>query len=178
MDKRIGIFLDRDGTLNEDNGYTYKTEDLRILPKVIEGLKKLKGLNLFIITNQSGINRGYYNEEDMNKFHERMLAEFEPEGIIIKKIYFCPHRPEENCGCRKPKTLLLKKAEEEFNLDLSDSYVIGDAECDILLAKNAGCKSVLVFNGKNSEKIGINPDYIAKNLEEAAEFILREVKGN
>tara|TARA_Y100000310_G_scaffold316318_1_gene367881 strand:- start:16677 stop:17933 length:1257 start_codon:yes stop_codon:yes gene_type:complete len=168
------IFFDRDATLNEDEKYTYKIEDFKLLPKVIEGLKKLKNFDFFIISNQSGIGRGYYTLKDVEKFNNHMLNEFKKHGINIKKIYLCPHAPEKNCDCRKPKTKFLKQAEKEFNLDLNNCYVIGNRETDILLAKNADCKSILVpTNGKEFDLMSINPDYRAEDLEKAAEYILK-----
>ena len=171
--KRIGIFLDRDATIIEDRGYTYKIEDFKLLPNVIEGLKKLKDFDLFIILNQSGIGRGYYTEEDMNEFNKHLLNEFEKQDIKIKKIYFCPHTPNDDCNCRKPKIELLKQAEEDFDLTLNECYVIGNRESDILCAQNAGGKGILVpINGEEFDIIDIIPDYKARDLEDAAEFIL------
>ena len=104
MDKKNkAIYLDRDGCLNEDQGYVHKVEHFKLLPGVVEGLKKLSGeFIFFIITNQSGIGRGIHTENDMHNFNGKLLSELKEEGIEIKKVYYCPHIPEDLCGCRKP----------------------------------------------------------------------------
>ena len=171
------IILDRDGTLVNDPGYVHKVEDFKLLPKVIDALKLLCSKFLFfIITNQSGVGRGYYTLEDMHKFHNHMLNEFEKENIKIEKIYICPHHPDTDCDCRKPSVKFIKEAEKEFNLDLKKSFVIGDHPHDIEMGKKAGCKSIYVLTGhgekhKNSLK---NADYIANDLYEAAEWIIKQ----
>ena len=141
------IFLDCDGTLNYDDGYTHKPSDLKIYDGVIEGLKELQDLGylLIIITNQSGINRGFYDENQMNEFHETLLSEL---GVKIEKIYFCPHKPDENCDCRKPKPKLLQKALQEFHLTPEECYFAGDKDSDIQCGLNAGTKTFLITHSK------------------------------
>ncbi len=172
------IFLDRDGTLNEDSGYTYRPESFSLLPGVAEGLVRLKGYKLFIVTNQSGIGRGYYSEEDMHEYNRRMLLELERWGIRIEKIYFCPHTPEEGCDCRKPSPKFLMQAQQEYSIDLGLSYVIGDHPGDILLAHNAGCRGIYLLTGHGGmhleEVRKINPAYVAADFKQAADFILAE----
>ncbi|MEM3373800.1 MAG: pantoate--beta-alanine ligase [Candidatus Woesearchaeota archaeon] len=174
--KNRAIFLDRDGTLNEDKGYTYKIEDLKIYPDVIENLKRVKNYKLFIITNQSGIERGFFTEKDMHNFNEKLLQELKKEDISIEKIFFCPHKPETKCSCRKPYTDALKIAEKEYNLNLSNSFVIGDHYIDVILAKNNNCKSIYLLTGqgvKNLEKAKeLFPDYVAANFKQAIDYIL------
>ena len=174
------IFLDRDGTLNEDIGYAHKLEDYELLPGVIEGLKRLKEFTLFIITNQSGIGRGYFKEEDMHEFNNHMLDEFKKESIEIEKVYFCPHAPEENCTCRKPSARYIKEAEKEYGINLAESYVIGDHAWDIVLAKNAGCKGVYLLTGHGVKHLDdsrkANPDYIAANFKQSVDYILSNNK--
>ncbi|MCK5282720.1 MAG: HAD-IIIA family hydrolase [Nanoarchaeota archaeon] len=170
------IFLDRDGTLVVDHGYVYKVDDFRLHEEVIEGLKLLKDFRLFVITNQSGIGRGYYKEEDMHNFNNRMLKEISKHGIKIEKIYFCPHTPEEKCECRKPKTKFIKQAKEEFNIGTKNSWVIGDHDSDVLLAKNTGCNAVYLLTGHGKKHLkearNAKPEYIAATLKQAAEYIL------
>ncbi len=170
------IFLDRDGTLNEDLGYTYKTEQFELLPGVIEGLKLLKDYKLFIVSNQSGIGRGYYTEEDMHKYNNRMLEEFKKHNIKIEKIYFCPHSPETECDCRKPNNKYVKEAEKTYNLDLKKSFTVGDHPADVLLAKNSGCKSIYLLTGHGVKHLDkarkANPEYIAANFMQATEYII------
>lgn len=170
------IFLDRDGTLNEDEGYVHKIEDFKLLPSVIEALKLLKNFKLIIITNQSGIGRGYYREEDFHKFNGKLIEELNKRGVKIEKTYFCPHKPEESCDCRKPNIKFVKQAEKEFNINLKESFVIGDHPHDIELGKKAGCKTVYLLTGhgeKHKDELIQKPDFIAKNLIEAAEWIIK-----
>ena len=171
------IILDRDGTLNIDEGYTYKTQDLKFFPDVFESLSRLKKeFKFIIITNQSGIGRGYYTEEDVRKFNNKMLEELKKRNIKIEKTYFCPHHPDHKCDCRKPNPKFIKEAEKEFNIDLKESWVIGDHGHDIGLGKNAGCKTIYLLTGHGVKHLDDarkqNPDYIAANLKQAADYML------
>jgi len=158
------IFLDRDGTLNIDEGYTYKTKDLKFFPGVFKALNLLKkNFKFIIITNQSGIGRGYYTERDFNKFNNRLV-----------NTYYCPHAPEKNCDCRKPNIKFIKEAEKEFDVDLKESFVIGDHPHDIGLGKNANTKTIYLLSGhgkKHFKELKIKPDYISDSLLEAIKFI-------
>lgn len=171
------IFLDRDGTLNEDEGYVHKVEDYKLLPGVIEALKLLKDKFLFfIITNQSGVGRGYYELEDVHKFNEAMLEEFEKEGIKVEEIFICPHHPDEDCDCRKPNEKFIRQAEKEYNVDLKKSYMIGDHGHDVELGLNVGAKGIYLLTGhgeKHFHNIKVKPDLIAKDLLEAAKWIIK-----
>lgn len=176
--KNKAIFIDRDGTLNHDDGYTYKTSDFKLLPNVIPGLKLLKDkFSLFIITNQSGIGRGYYSLEDVKKFNELMLREFEKEEIKIKEIYICTHAPGETCDCRKPSTKFIKTAEKKYNIDLKSSYVIGDHPNDIEMGNKSGCKTIYLLTGHGMKHIielnekSIQPSLITSSLYDAALWI-------
>ena len=174
IEKNKAVILDRDGTLVQDTGHVHKAEDFRLLPNVIEGLEKLKKFMLFVVTNQSGIGRGLYKLEDFKKFNAIMVDELERNKIKIEKIYYCPHKPEDNCVCRKPKTKFLKDAAKAYDIDLKKSFVIGDQIADIELGKNGNCKSVLVLtgNGKKTEK-EVKADFVAKDLLDAARWILK-----
>ena len=169
------VFLDRDGSIVEDKGYTYRLEDYKLIPNAVEGLKLLKDYKLIIVTNQSGIGRGYFAMEDFEKFNNHLILELKKHNIKIEKTYVCPHNPEDNCDCRKPKTKLIKDAAKEFNIDLSKSFMIGDKNIDIQMGKNAGVKTILVLTGNGmKEKENSNADYIAKDLVEAAKWILNK----
>lgn len=170
------IFLDRDGTIIENKDHIHKLEDLKLIPNAIEALKNLrdKEYELFIITNQSGIGRKKFSLEDFFYFHNFLLNILEKNDINIKKTYFCPHLPEDKCICRKPNPHFVLSAKEEFNLDLTSSYVIGDNSVDLLLGKNAEVKSICVLTGmiKSAEEaIKYSPYFIAKDLEEAVKRI-------
>lgn len=130
---RPAVFLDRDGTINVDYGYVYQPEKLEFIPGSIEGMKLLQahGFLLIIVTNQSGIARGYFTEEQMNGFHKVMAEKLDSYGVKIDGIYFCPHL--EGCTCRKPGVDLYYRAKRDFNIDFSKSYVIGDNFRDLSL---------------------------------------------
>lgn len=149
------IFLDRDGVINIDKNYVHKIEDFEFIDGVKEALKYFQNLGyiLIIVTNQSGIGRGYYRQEDFEKLTNWMIDELEKDKIFIKKVYFCPHRPDENCDCRKPNPKMILDAAKEFNVDLKKSWMIGDKESDIEAGLNAGVKkTILIGEGKTKAK--------------------------
>jgi len=177
------VFLDRDGTLNEDTLYPHKIKDFKLLPGVIQGLRKLSNEFIFvIITNQSGIGRGYYEEKDFKNFNNHLLKTFVERGIHIKKTYCCPHTPEDMCDCRKPNTRYIEQAVEEFQIDLKGSWVIGDHPHDIEMGLKAGIQTVYLLTGHGKkhldglEKNSIKPDFIAENFLQAANFIIKKIK--
>jgi len=170
------VFLDRDGVINVDKGYVHRIEDFKFIDGVIPALQRLSGsdFRLFVITDQSGIGRRYYTEKDMENVHSHMLRELSKKGIVIDRIYYCPHAPEDNCGCRKPSPLLLRNAKNDFGIDLKRSFFIGDKTKDIQAGKSAGCKAILVLTGKQGKdaEFKVEPDFVAKNLMEAVSYIL------
>lgn len=169
--KNKAVFLDRDGTINVDKDYVYKLEDLEILPNVIEGLKKLqKEYKLIIVTNQSGIARGYYTESDYINFRNELLKRLNKRGIFLSGDYRCPHIKEDNCNCRKPKTGMLEEAARNFNLDLRECWMIGDSLSDIQAGKNAGCRTIHVLTGEH-EPVSY-ADFVAIDMMGAADYIL------
>lgn len=172
------VFLDRDGTLNEDVEYLHEPEKLRLLPGVIEGLQKLQaaGFRLVIVTNQPGIGFGYFRKEDFFAVNRRMLSEFSKAGIRIDKIYFSPYTEADRTPCRKPGTALLERAVRDLNLILHECFVIGDMTSDVQLAKNAGCHSVLLRTGKAGQdgRYSVDADYTADDFLDAVEFVLKE----
>lgn len=142
------IFLDRDGVINrERNDWTFRVEDVEILDGVYEALKELqkRGFLFVIITNQSGIDLGFYTHEELEKVNQYIVGKLSENGISVAEVYSCPHHPTVGkCICRKPDSLMLEKAIARFNIDVSKSYLIGDRERDIQAAENAGVKGILI----------------------------------
>ena len=178
MKSKPAIFLDRDGTINKDIEYLHEPEKFQLIPNAIPGLKKMQdmGFRLIIITNQGGIGLGYFTKEDFYNVNRKMFRLFSKDGIKIDKIYFCPHNVTENCTCRKPKTGLIEQAKKDLNPDMDQSFMIGDKTADIQAGKNAGLKSILVRTGKagQDKEYQIKPDFIAKDLLDAASWILEQ----
>lgn len=156
------VFLDRDGTINVEKHYLYRIEDFEFLPGVIKGLKLLQdaGFILIIVTNQSGIGRGYYTEEDFHKLNNWMIEELKVNGVDIAKVYYCPHLTDAqiekyriDCACRKPKLGMYEQAIKDFDIDISNSWVVGDKIRDCSICEKTGCKGFLVANNENQEII-------------------------
>jgi D-glycero-D-manno-heptose 1,7-bisphosphate phosphatase len=141
-------FFDRDGIINIDHGYTYKIEDFTFCEGIFELMHTFeeKGYTLFIVTNQSGIGRGYYTKQNFEILTSWMLEEFTKNGIQIQQVYFCPHAPEENCSCRKPQIGMFEQALSEFEIDMQNSWMIGDKPSDIQAGKNAGITNTVFVN--------------------------------
>jgi len=190
--KKIAVFLDRDGTVNEDVGYPSSFEQIKIFPYSFEAIKKINkaGLLAIIVTNQSGIARGFFTEKDLLKIHEKMQEVFIQHGAHFDAIYYCPHYSLKTsgssniCKCRKPLPGMAQKAAKEFNIDLKRSYMIGDKVEDILFGINIGAKSILVLTGFGKSarfqlnELGIKPSYVADNLLEAVNWILMDINEN
>ena len=156
------VFLDRDGTINVEKNYLYKIEDFEFIDGVLEALKKLSdaGFLLIIITNQSGIARGYYTEKDYEILNSWLLETLAKNGINIAASYFCPHLPDATvekyrtiCTCRKPNTGLFEQAVKDFNIDLSKSFAIGDKIRDLAICGKSECKGFLIGNNEKPEII-------------------------
>ena len=161
------IFLDRDGTINVDYGYVHEIEKFEFIDGVIEGLKILSDLGylLIVITNQSGIARGFFTEEQFQTLNNYMLNKLEENNISIAKVYYCKHVDKDNCDCRKPKLGLFYKAIEEFDIDIDNSYAIGDKERDLLICKQENTQGILLTKTTQD-------GYICKSsLLEAAYYI-------
>ncbi len=159
------IFLDRDNTLIYDSGYIHKPEDVKVLETVPEALilAKESGFLLIVVSNQSGIGRGYYSEKDFHMVNRKIDEILSRYGVKIDAYYFCPHRPDEGCSCRKPEPEMVRRASKDFNIELERSYVIGDKDIDVELARRAGCRLGL--------KVGTE-DF--PNLLDAVKFILED----
>lgn len=139
------IFIDRDGVINVEKNYLYQIEEFEFIDGVFESLKQFQslGYKLFIITNQSGIARGYYSESDFQRLTQWMVNEFKNHGIVISQVEHCPHGPTDECECRKPKTQMIENILNKHEINLSESWLIGDKESDILCAYNAGIQNTI-----------------------------------
>ncbi len=174
--KSVAVFLDRDGTICRDVHYMRSPEQFELLTGVAEGIRRLNqlGVKVIVATNQSGVARGYFTLETLQKIHEKMIEELSRRGAKIDGIYYCPHHPDEGCSCRKPKTGMLERAAKDFNLDLKKCFVVGDRKLDLDTAKNAGCVGILVRGPETEE--GLQAEFEVKTLVEAAELIERLLK--
>lgn len=183
------VFLDRDGTINEEVEYLHRLKDLVILPGVPEALRRLReqGFKLVVVTNQAGVARGYYGEEDVKALHEYLNHLLSKEGAQIDRFYYCPHHPVHGigkyrmeCHCRKPETGMLEMAETSFQIDKSHSYMIGDKLLDTEAGKRYGVNTVLVGTGYGKElydnltqsEKNNSFDFYAPAMKEAADWIL------
>jgi len=171
------VFIDRDGTINDNkDGYVHKIKDFAYLPGVISALKKLSltDYKIIIVTNQSGIGRGYYHKSDYDKLTKFMLADFRRRGIRMDKVYFCPHRSDEGCVCRKPRVGMLLSAVKDFGISLNDSWLIGDDDKDAIMGREANIKTIKL--GKINRQIPVRPNFVVKDLAAAAGIILNNGK--
>lgn len=174
------VFLDRDGVINRypgDRLYVTSLGKFRFLPWVKRAITLMSknGYKIFIASNQAGVGKGTYAQKTLDAITARMLNDIRIAGGRIDKVYYCTHRKEANCLCRKPKPGLLKKAAREFKFNLKSAYFIGDTIRDVLTARAAGCKSILVLTGKeklaNQSNWGAKPDFVFKDLLAAAKFL-------
>lgn len=166
--KRFAI-LDRDGTIITERNYLSDHNQVELLPNAAIGLKKLRDekLGLLVITNQAGIGRGYFSLDDLKFIHKRMIDLLKAEGVELDGIYFCPHKPADNCSCRKPKLGLIKKAAKDHNFDPKQCFVIGDKALDIELGKRMKSTTFLVRTGYGAEHEKfdhVKPDYVVDDL--------------
>jgi len=189
--QNIGVFLDRDGTISEEVGYINHPSRLQIYPWAPQAVRLMneRGLKIIVVTNQAGVARGYFKEELVMEVHRRLRDEMTRAGALLDAIYYCPHHPtvgdppyRQECNCRKPKTGMLERAVEEFDIDLRRSFVVGDRYGDIELARNGGAHSVFVLSGYGlgeyeyqRQNWKIQPEWVAKDLLEATQTILKAV---
>lgn len=178
--KKVAVFLDRDGTINIDTGYVSSPEDFDFLPAAKKGLKLLQenGFLLFIVTNQSGLNRGFFTLHDLGKIHSKLEEELAEEGVRLEKIFFCPHHPDERCECRKPSPAAVLQIAEQYGIDLRKSFFIGDKVTDVRTGINAGCRSILLASPEEVSRLKREgdwqePDYVVPDLYAAALLVGR-----
>ena len=192
--KNRAIFLDRDGTVTAEVGYVNDTNRLTLLPRTGKAIKLINQsfFKAILATNQAGVARGYFSEEMIIKANKRLQTLLQIEGAFLDKIYYCPHHPKtgkkpyrSNCNCRKPLPGMLLKAAEEFNLDLSGCYVVGDKLSDAVLAKNAGARAIIVRSGYGAGELKLSRRdsflkkvFIAEDLMEAVLWIFDQEKIN
>lgn len=181
------VFIDRDGTISEEVGYINHTSRFRLFPYAAAAIEQLHeaGYLAILVTNQAGVARGYFSEDMVKAVHQRMTEELEASGATLDAVYYCAHHPSVgelpyryDCDCRKPKPGLLLRAASDFNLNLTNSWMVGDRYSDVELARNAGVKSVLVLSGygrgeweHQRDNWTILPDLVAEDLLEAVSLI-------
>jgi D-glycero-D-manno-heptose 1,7-bisphosphate phosphatase len=184
----VAVFIDRDGTINEEVGYVNHLSRYQIYPWTPEAIRNLNqaGLKAIVVTNQAGVARGYFTEDLVRQIHEKLQEEITRAGAYFDAIYYCPHHPSvgeppyrQVCNCRKPKTGMLERAVEEFGVDLARSYVVGDRYSDIELAHNAGACSIFVLSGYGlgeyeyqRQNWQLQPQHVAGNLLEASRLVV------
>lgn len=185
--QRPAVFLDRDGTINEEMGYINHMSRFRLLPEAGPAIRRLNeaGLQVVVVTNQSGAARGYFPPALVEEVHRHLEDLLAREGARVDAIYTCLHAPDAGCSCRKPRPGLLLRAAEELGLDLSRSYLVGDRYVDIQTAAQAGVQGILVLTGYGLGEYEqfhhshpAQPVHVAQNLLEAAEFIINREQGS
>lgn len=193
MKKNIAVFLDRDGTINEEVGYLDSIDKLKIIPAAYEAIKLLNTneIKTVVISNQAGVARGFFTEEFVDVLNNTIQSDLNIKGAIIDKFYYCPHHPTEgkgiylrDCNCRKPAPGMLLQAAQELNLDLAQSYFVGDRFIDMETAKKVGAKGILVKTGYGENLLQNDgpdkatpentPDFVAADVLEAVLWILKD----
>ena len=189
------VFLDRDGTINEEVGYVNHIDRFSLLPRVEPAIRLLneRGLKAVVVTNQSGVARGYFPESLIHQVHEKMEALLREKGAHLDGIYYCPHHPEvgrppyrQRCRCRKPETGLIEEAVRQLGIDCSKSYMVGDRGKDVEFAHRMGARGILVLTGYGrgeweygQSQWGKRPHHVAWDLFDAVQWILlQEQKGS
>ncbi len=183
----FAAFIDRDGTINVDVDFLSKPEQLQLIPRSAEAIRLLNELNIpvIVITNQSGIARGIFREDDLHGIHRELDKQLQFAGAKIDGYYYCPHHPNDgvapyvtDCECRKPKPGMLKQAQKKFTIDLTKSFLVGDKAIDIRTGKSVGAISIQVSTGygtAESQLCSRERDYYAADLYEAVEYIAKTV---
>jgi D-glycero-D-manno-heptose 1,7-bisphosphate phosphatase len=176
--RRWFVVLDRDGTIIEEVSYLSDPKQIALIPGTGKALRDLSamGFGLVVITNQSAVGRGYFDEAQLTRIHDRFLEMLRAEDISLDGLYFCPHTPQDQCLCRKPRTGLIQRASEDLNFELSRSIVIGDKLSDIEMGCRVGAMTMLVRTGYGAQVASehkVAPDYIVDDLPAAVEVIDR-----
>jgi D,D-heptose 1,7-bisphosphate phosphatase len=193
MGKIIAVFLDRDGTINEEVGYLDSLDKLKMIPAAHEAIRliNLSGMKAIVVTNQSGVARGFFTEKFVRQTHEVIQTALLEKKASIDKFYYCPHHPTEgtgiylpNCNCRKPSPGMLLQAAHDLDIELGSSYMVGDRYRDVETAKKVGVKGILVKTGYGREVLqdvdpdvataGNKPDFVAEDILEAVKWIMKD----
>lgn len=180
MTQRRFALIDRDGTINVERDYLSDPEQLELIPGAAEGLRRLRdlGLGLIVVTNQSGIARGYFSMETLEAIHTRLRELLASEGITLDGLYICPHGPDEACDCRKPLPGMALQAAKDLNFAPNQAFVIGDKAADVELGQALGAVSILVRTGYGRQfESKCHPQHVADDLKAAAEWITLQIKG-
>ncbi len=161
------VFLDRDGTIIEDRNFICRTEDVQLLPRAAGALRLLEraGYMLFIVTNQSGVGRGLFTIEDVNRLNDHLCRILADRTVTIHGVFACPHHPDDGCTCRKPSPQSILAAAKSHRIDLAQSYMIGDRLSDVQTGKNAGCIPILV-------ETGLGKDTLAKSADQLRDILV------
>lgn len=188
-DKNVAVFIDRDGTINEEAGYINHIDRFKLLPNTAAAihLLNLNNIKAVVVTNQAGVARGYFQECLIKDVHNRLIETLKKDSAYIDGIYYCPHHPEagsdkyrKRCRCRKPNTGMLEMAADDISIDISRSYVVGDKISDVQMAHTAGAKGIMVLTGYGKGELelhgSVKPDYIGNDLLKAVEWILEDLK--
>jgi len=168
------IFLDRDGVINKEVGYLHKVEDFEFIDSVFDACLDFQssGYKIIIVTNQSGIERGYYSEEDFQTVTKWMFDQFKQHNIQILDVFFCPHGPDSNCDCRKPKPGMFLEAREKYSINMHKSWMIGDKEADIQAANSAGISNtVLVKSGHDIDEKNSKAKFIFDSINQVTTIL-------
>lgn len=176
------IFLDRDGVINRErgNGYVDHWNQFRFLPGSLKALRLLNenGYKVIVVSNQAGVAKGFYSLKELTAMTKRMKQAIVMHGGRLDAVYYCPHKVEDRCSCRKPKTGLFRKAQRRFGIRFKETFVVGDSLRDIAAGKSLRCKTILVLSGREelSRRFlwDVQPDAVRKNLLEAVRWILRQ----
>ena len=176
MKRRQFVVLDRDGTIIVDRDYLSDPSQIEFLPGAVRGLRLMlkMGLGLVVLTNQSAVGRGFFDEVQLDLVHRQLRELLKAESVQLEGIYFCPHIPEDGCLCRKPNPGLIERAANELDFDLQASFVIGDKAADIEMGRRVRATTFLVRTGYGTKCVNdptVNPDYVADDLWVAAQTI-------
>ncbi|HBC73934.1 MAG: D,D-heptose 1,7-bisphosphate phosphatase [Candidatus Wallbacteria bacterium GWC2_49_35] len=189
---KIAVFIDRDGTMSEEVGYVNHLSRFKLLENTAAAVKLLNeaGILAIVATNQAGVARGYFEEPMINKVHEKLKNELAKSGASVAAIYYCPHHPSAGkppyrteCNCRKPKPGMILKAKDDFNIDLTRSYMVGDKISDVEFGLKLGLKSVMVMTGygigeyeHQRQDWKVTPDFMAGDLLDAVKWIIEDIR--